>query len=62
MLASIRFLGAAAFAGLAGVLGFFMLLFISLAKPTRGIIHVAWWVILTIYLVAAIAAVLNKNL
>lgn len=62
MLASIRFLGAAAFAGIAGVLGFFMLVFISLAKPTRGIIHVAWWVILVIYLVAAVAAVLNKDL
>ncbi|MCE9557142.1 MAG: hypothetical protein K8T91_27660 [Planctomycetes bacterium] len=62
MLASIRLLGAAVFAGLTGVLGFFMLVFISLAKPTRGIIHVAWWVLLTVYLVAAVAAVLNKDL
>lgn len=49
----------ATFAGIAGVLGFFMLVFISLAKPTRGIIHVAWWVVLALYIVAA---VLNKDI
>lgn len=62
MLSTIRLLGAAAFAGIAGVVGFIMLVFISLAKPTRGIVHVAWWVILAIYLIAAVAAVVNKDL
>ena len=62
MLASIRLVGAAIFAGIAGVLGFVMLVFISLAKPTRGIVHVAWWVVMVIYIVAAAAAVLNKDI
>lgn len=62
MLASLRFVGVAAFASIAGVLGFFMLVFISIFKPNRGIVHVAWWVLMAIYLTASVAAILNKDM
>lgn len=45
-----------------GVLGFVMLVVISLVKPTRGIVHVAWWVLMIVYVVAAVAALVNRDL
>jgi hypothetical protein len=62
LLAPIRYLGAALFAAASGALAFIVLVYISLAKPSRGIVHVAWWVLLVIYIVAAVAALLNRDL
>jgi len=62
LLAPIRYIGAAMFAAISGVMAFLILVYISLAKPSRGIVHVAWWVILAIYVVAAVAALVNKDI
>jgi len=62
VLAPIRYLGAALFAAVSGVMAFLVLVYISLAKPSRGIVHVAWWVLLLMYVVAAVAALVNRDL
>jgi hypothetical protein len=62
LLSTIRLLGAATFAAVSGVMAFAMLIFISVAKPQNGIIHIGWWILMVIYLIASVVAVVGKNL
>ncbi|MCE9547725.1 MAG: hypothetical protein K8T25_19820 [Planctomycetia bacterium] len=59
LLAVLRLTGPAAFAAVSGVLAFVSLVAISMLKPDRAIIHVAWWTIVLIYLLSAAAAILQ---
>lgn len=61
LFASMRLIGAAVFAAVAGVLGFVMLVIISVAKPTRGVIHIAWVVLMIVYAVACVAAFVESR-
>ena len=61
LLAPIRLVGAAVYAAVTGMLAFAILVFISIARPQRGIVHVGWWILLVIYLTAAVATLFSKD-
>ena len=51
-----RFLDPEVFAGALGIMALLGLVVLSVLKPQKSILHVGWWVLLSLYLLSAIVA------